>query len=81
MADIDLIEENGEQYFEVRRDLPFECKDFPTAALQYYQYITGPQSAKISHSGPNGASIATHNVVRAEWAVELDAKVTQNSVN
>ena len=73
LAEIELVEENGEQMFEVRRDLPFECDDFASAAVQYYQYITGPQNAKVSHSGPKGASILSHNVVRAEWAVQLEA--------
>jgi hypothetical protein len=73
IADIELIEENNEMFFEVRYDIPFQCVDFANAAIQYYQYIHGPQQSKISHSGPKGASIATHNVVRAEWPVELDA--------
>ena len=81
MADIELVEENGEQFFEVRRNLPFDCEDFPAAALQYYQYIVGPQQTKISHSGPKGASIATHNVVRAEWAVELEASPLHHPPN
>ena len=81
LAEIELIEENGEQLFEVRRDLPFECDDFPNAAVQYYQYIVGPQAAKVSHSGPKGASIFSHNVVRAEWAVQLDASPSNPTIN
>lgn len=73
IADIELIEENNEMFFEVRYDIPFQCADFANAAIQYYQYIHGPQRAKISHSGPKGASIVTHNVVRAEWPIELKA--------
>lgn len=72
-ADIELVEENEEMFFEVRHKIPFKCESFPSAAIQYYQYITGPQQSKISKSGPKGASIVTHNVVRAEWPVELDA--------
>jgi hypothetical protein len=73
MADIELIKEDGE--FEVRSELPFTCKQFAAAAIQYYQYALGPQAAQISHSGPKGASIATNNVIRAQWQTELDAEV------
>ena len=73
LADIELIEENGELDFEVRYKLPFVCEDFPSAAVKYYQYSLGPQGAKITHSGPKGASIATNNVMRAQWPIELDA--------
>ena len=73
LAEIELVEEQGEAMFEVRRDLPFECDAFAEAAVQYYQYIMGGQKSKISHSGPKGASILTHNVVRAEWPVQLQA--------
>jgi hypothetical protein len=72
MADIELIKEDGE--FEVRSELPFTCKQFAAAAIQYYQYALGPQAAQISHSGPKGASIATNNVIRAQWHTELDAQ-------
>lgn len=72
MADIELIKEDGE--FEVRSELPFTCKQFASAAVQYYQYALGPQAAQISHSGPKGASIATNNVIRAQWHTELDAE-------
>ena len=47
------------------------------SALQYYQYAIGPQAAQISHSGPKGASIATNNVIRAQWHTELDAEELQ----
>lgn len=73
IADIEVVEENNEMFFEVHYDIPFQCSDFPNAAIQYYQYIHGPQQSKISHSGPKGASIATNNVVRAQWPVELEA--------
>ncbi|MFK7795298.1 MAG: hypothetical protein AB8B89_08120 [Gammaproteobacteria bacterium] len=72
MADVELIKEDGE--FEVRSQLPFTCKQFAAAAIQYYQYALGPQAAKISHSGPKGASIATNNVIRAQWHTELEAE-------
>ena len=72
MADIELIKEDGE--FEIRSQLPFNCKQFASAAAQYYQYALGPQAAQISHSGPKGASIATNNVIRAQWHTELDAE-------
>ena len=72
MADIELIKEDGE--FEVRSELPFTCKQFSAAAIQYYQYALGPQAAQISHSGPKGASIATNNVIRAQWHTELEAQ-------
>lgn len=74
LADIELIEENGQLEFEVRSKLPFTCEDFANAVVQYYQYALGPQGTKISHSGPKGASIATNNVMRAQWAAELEAK-------
>ena len=73
IAEIELVKDNNEMFFEVRHDFPFSCESFPNAAIQYYQYITGPQNSKVSHSGPKGLSIATNNVVRAEWPVELDA--------
>ena len=81
LAEIELVEEQGETMFEVRRDLPFECDDFPQAAVQYYQYIMGGQKSKISHSGPKGASILTHNVVRAEWPVQLEASPLNRTTN
>ncbi len=71
LADIELMEDDGE--FEVRGQLPFSCKDFSSAAIQYYQYAMGPQANKISHSGPKGPSLATNNVIRAQWQVALDA--------
>ena len=74
LADIELIEEQGELEFEVRCTLPFICKDFANAAVQYYQYALGPQAGKISHSGPKGASIVGHNVMRAQWTTELEAQ-------
>jgi hypothetical protein len=67
MADIELIEQDGE--YEVTSKLPFTCKQFASAAIQYYQYALGPQAAKISHSGPKGASIATNNVIRAQSGI------------
>ena len=72
MADIELIKEDGE--FEVRSELPFSCNQFAAAVIQYYQYALGPQAAQISHSGPKGPSIATNNVIRAQWHTELDAE-------
>ena len=81
LAEIELIEEQGEPMFEVRRDLPFNCDDFPSAAVQYYQYIVGPQNTKVSHSGPKGASILTHNVVRAEWPIKLEATPFDHTIN
>lgn len=71
LAELEYIEKDNE--FEVRCELPFVCKDFHHAAFQYYQYVLGPQANTISHSGPKGASIATNNVVRAQWNVDLDA--------
>ena len=73
LADIELVDNGGELEFEVRCKLPFTCNDFSSAAIQYYQYSLGPQGAKITHSGPKGASIATHNVMRAQWQTELEA--------
>jgi hypothetical protein len=72
MADIELIKEDGE--LEVHSQLPFSCPQFASAAVQYYQYALGPQAAQISHSGPKGASIATNNVIRAQWCTELEAE-------
>ena len=74
MADIEQIEQDGQEYFEVRRRLPFVCDDFPQAAIQYYTFITGPQNRTVSHSGPKGLSIASNNVVRAEWSITLNAQ-------
>ncbi len=71
LADIELFEEQGE--FEVRAKLPFKCEQFSQAALQYYEYALGPQASTISHSGPKGASIATNNVIRAQWQISLEA--------
>ena len=78
MADIEQIEQDGETCFEVRRRLPFVCDDFPQAAVQYYTFITGPQNQTVSHSGPKGLSIASNNVVRAEWSIELSAQPLHN---
>ncbi len=72
MAEIEFIKDDNE--FEVRSELPFTCKSFSAAAVQYYQYALGPQATQISHSGPKGASIATNNVIRAQWQTELDAE-------
>ena len=74
MADIEQIEQDGQTYFEVRRRLPFLCDDFPQASVEYYTFITGTQAQTISHSGPKGASIASNNVVRAEWSIMLSAE-------
>ena len=71
LAELEYFEKDNE--FEVRCELPFRCEEFHHAAFQYYQYILGPQAATISHSGPKGASIATNNVMRAQWKVELNA--------
>lgn len=71
LADIELFDEDGE--FEVRTKLPFKCEGFSAAAIQYYQYALGPQAKTISHSGPKGPSLATNNVIRAQWQVSLDA--------
>lgn len=74
MADIEFMEEAEERYFEVRAHLPFECADFPDAAVQYYLFILGPRSEEVTHSGPKGRTILTHNVMRGEWAVDLEAR-------
>lgn len=73
LADIELVVEDGELEYEVRSQLPFSCKDFATAAVQYYQYTICPQGTKVSHSGPKDVSIVTNNVMRAQWQVELEA--------
>ncbi|MEM8844626.1 MAG: hypothetical protein AAGB35_06230 [Pseudomonadota bacterium] len=70
LAELEYIEKYNE--FEVRSKLPFACKEFHQAVVQYHQYALGPQAATITHSGPKGASIATNNVMRMQWAVELD---------
>ena len=72
LADIEFIEEDSE--FEVRAQLPFRCKEFSSAAIQYYQYALGPQANKITHSGPKGPSLATNNVIRAQWQTTLEAE-------
>jgi len=64
LADIELFRDEGE--FEVRCELPFDCKKFASAVIHYYQYALGPQA--------KGASIATHNVIRAQWVTELDVE-------
>ena len=71
LAELEYIQKDNE--FEVRSKLPFTCNDFHQAVVQYYQFALGPQAATISHSGPKGASIATNNVLRVQWNVELDA--------
>ncbi len=73
----DIWPVNGEEAtptFEVRYDLPFECSEFPRAAVRYYQQVSGPQSTTISHSGPKGP-IPNKNVYRVQWEVELEAQV------
>ena len=71
LADIEQVEPNE---FEVRCQLPLHCPGFAQAALDYYQYAIGPQKNTISHSGPKGPSIATHNVIRAQWITRLEAQ-------
>ena len=66
-------EQDGIPIFEVRYDLPFDCKDFPKTAVSYYQQVMGPQAAAISHSGPKGRNPG-NNVFRAQWQVELEAQ-------
>ncbi len=71
IADIEYLDASNE--LEVRCQLPIQCEQFARAAVSYYQFALGPQKNTISHSGPKGASILTHNVIRAEWRVELEA--------
>ncbi len=71
LADIELFDEENE--YEVRAKLPFKCAEFSAAAIQYYQFALGPQAKTISHSGPKGLSIATNNVIRAQWQTSLEA--------
>ena len=73
LADLWPIEEgDGIPTFEVRYDLPFECKEFSRTAVRYYQQVMGPQSTTISHSGPKGP-IPNKNVYRVQWEVKLPA--------
>jgi hypothetical protein len=72
MADIEVTEDEGTEAYRVHSSLPFGCPDFPAAAVQYLEFISGPQRAQVSPSGPKGPSLLTPNVVRAEWAVELE---------
>jgi len=74
LADIEYMQEDGE--YEVRTELPFCCPEFSSAAVQYYQYASGPQARKISHSGPKGPSLLTNNVIRAQWPIDLEASET-----
>ncbi len=71
LADIEQIAPNE---FEIRGQLPIDCPGFAQAALDYYRYAIGPQKNTISHSGPKGTSLATHNVIRAQWSTRLEAK-------
>ena len=71
LADIEQI---AVDEFEVRCQLPINCPGFAQAALDFYQYAIGPQKNTISHSGPKGPSIATHNVIRAQWIAHLEAQ-------
>lgn len=68
-AELFLHEKSDE--LEVRYELPFSCPDFAAAAVQYYQFIQGPQSTSVSHSGPKGKSVIGHDVIRAEWHTVL----------
>jgi hypothetical protein len=72
MADIEVMDHEGTEAYRVQSSLPFACPDFPAAAVQYLEFISGPQQAQVSPSGPKGPSLLTPNVVRAEWAVELE---------
>lgn len=74
MADIEFVRETEEGYFEVRAHLPFECADFPDAAVQYYLYILGPRSEEVTRSGPNRRTILARNLRRGEWTVDLEAR-------
>ena len=71
IADIEYLDASHE--LEVRCQLPIQCEQFAHAAVNYYQFALGPQKNTISHSGPKGPSILTHNVIRAEWGIALEA--------
>ena len=71
IADIEYLDASHE--LEVRCQLPIQCEQFAHAAVNYYQFALGPQKNTISHNGPKGPSILTHNVIRAEWGVALEA--------
>lgn len=73
LADLWPVEDEDEiPTYEVQYDLPFDCPEFPRAAVSYYQQVMGPQSTTISHSGPKGP-IPHRNVYRVQWEVELEA--------
>ena len=67
-----IEEEDGSPTFEVRYDLPFDCDEFSKEVVKYYQFVLGPQSATISHSGPKGP-IPNQNVYRVQSQVTLVA--------
>lgn len=68
-----IDEDDGVPTYNVRYDLPFICKDFSKEVVKYYQFVLGPQSTTISHSGPKGP-IPNQNVYRVQFQVSLPAE-------
>lgn len=74
LADLESsVGEDQALVFEVRHALPFECPEFPQAAVRYYRQVMGPQSAAISPSGPKGSGPG-QSVYQVQWEVSLEAR-------
>lgn len=71
IADIFDDSEVNDSGYVVVCNLPFRCDEFNKAVVKYYEYAMGPQAARVAHSGPKGPSIASENVIRAQWEVSL----------
>lgn len=74
LADLEsVIGDDKTLTFEVRHALPFECPEFPQAAVRYYRQVLGPQSTTISPSGPKGPTPG-QSVYQVQWEVSLQAR-------
>lgn len=74
LADLEAIAGKDKALtYEVRHALPFECPEFPQAAVRYCRQVMGPQSTTISPSGPKGPAPG-QSVYQVQWEVSLEAR-------
>ena len=74
LADLEtIVGEDRALIFEVHHALPFECPEFPQAAVRYYRQVMGPQSTTISPSGPKGTTPG-QSVYQVQWEISLEAR-------
>lgn len=68
-----VVGEDRALTYEVHHALPFECPEFPQAAVRYCRQVMGPQSTTISPSGPKGPTPG-QKVYQVQWEVSLQAR-------